>query len=314
MHAVLDWSDFRIFLAIVRERSLSAAARRLKIDQSTVGRRLLVLETSTGTRLFDRTPEGYALTAAGEAVLASVEEIESQAIAVERRLVGRDARIEGTVRLATSDSFATWFLVPHLARLRLRHPGIGIELVTGNRPVSLARREADLSLRLTRPEEPNLVARRIGQGAWAVYASKAYLARRGVPAPGATFEGHDILAFDDELAGTIGARWLKENTPQGRVVLTSNSLVSQGVALLAGLGITALPCLFGDTQPSLQRLSPGIIGHHDVWLVVHHDVRATARVRAVMNFLTALIKKEGPLISGTKSRRPGAPRPRSKRR
>jgi DNA-binding transcriptional LysR family regulator len=305
MHKCMEisWDDLRVFLAIARERTLSAAARRLRIDQSTVGRRLAALQAAGNARLFDRTPDGFVLTAAGEAVLPAAEQVEGAAIAVERKLIGEDTRPEGAVRLATSDSFAAWFLAPRLQDLGGRYPGIAVELVTGTQPVNLARREADLSLRFSKPAQPQVVARHLGKGAWALYGSAAYARRRGLPQAGRRLEGHEVIAFGDELRGTAGARWLAENGDRGRVVLRSDSLLVHAAAVAAGLGASPLPCLFGDLQPDLRRLLPGVVGHHDVWLVVHPDIRTSARVRAVIDFLTALLKKEAPLLEGRAERR-----------
>lgn len=295
---MLDWSDFRVFLAVARAGTLSGAARLLKVDQSTVSRRLSALEAAVGTRLFDRTPSGYFLSAAGEAARARVEELESQAIAVERQLLGQDASPTGPVRLAASDSFAAWFVLPRLPALHARHPGITLELVTGNQPVNLARREADISLRLTKPKEPNLIARRIARAAWAVYASSGYVARHGKPAPRGRLAGHLVVGYDPELRGTVGARWLAEHGNLGKVVLSCNSLLSQAAAVVAGVGVSALPCVFGDMAPELVRALPRPIGHHELWLVVHPDVRGSARVRAVMEFLTEVVTSETALLSG----------------
>jgi DNA-binding transcriptional LysR family regulator len=295
---VVEWSDFEVFLAVARAGTLSGAARLLKIDQSTVSRRLAALEASGGARLFDRTPAGYVLSAAGEAVRARVEDIEAHAIAIERLLLGQDSSPTGQVRLASSDSFAAWFLVPRLTGLCNRYPGITVELVTGNQAVNLARREADLSLRLTKPKEPNLIARRLGQAAWAVYASSAYLARHGKPSARGRLRGHRVIGFDPELHGTIGARWIAKHGNQGQLVLTCNSLVSQAAAVVAGVGVSALPCVFGDREPELRRVLPRPIGHHDLWLVVHPDVKGSARVRAVMDYLTELVSVEARLLRG----------------
>jgi DNA-binding transcriptional LysR family regulator len=292
------WDDLRVFLHLAREGTLSAAARTLGVDQSTVGRRLNALEDAAGTRLFDRSHGGYVLSAAGEAVLASAEQVEAQTLAIEQKLRGHDGADEGTVRLATSDSLATWFLVRHLPRLRERHPGIALELVTGNRPVDLGRREADISLRLTKPTQEQLVARRLGVAAWSVYAANSYVKQRGLPSLSKQFQGHDVIAFDTELAGTIGAKWMREHTAKASVVLTTNSLTCQAEAVLAGLGISALPCVFGDREPSVRRVLADTVGQHEVWLVVHPDVRASARVRAVLDYLTQLIRAEAPLLSG----------------
>lgn len=295
---MLDWDDFRVVLALARERTLSATARRLNVDQSTIGRRLAAVEAAANARLFDRSPDGYVLSAAGAAALPHLQAIEASALALEQQLVGRDARLEGRVRLATSDSFAAWFLVPRLRELQERHPGIAIELVTGNEPADLARSEADLSLRLSRPAQPNLIARRLGQAAWGLYAAESYVHARGVPELRHELQGHDLIGFGDELRGTVGAKWLRDHGARGRVVLRSSSLLALGSAVVAGLGVAPLPCLFGDSQPSLRRVLPALIGHHDVWLVVHPNVKDSARVRAVMEVLAELTTRESALLSG----------------
>jgi DNA-binding transcriptional LysR family regulator len=128
-----------------------------------------------------------------------------------------------------------------------------------------------------------------------------------VPEAGRGLEGHDVLAFGDELRGTAGAKWLGENGSAGRVVFVSNSLVSHASAVTAGLGVSPLPCVFGDVEPSLRRVLPGIIDHHDIWLVVHPDVRTSARVRVVMEYLTKLVRREAALLGGRRGR-PGGPR------
>lgn len=299
-----DWDDFRVLLAIARAGTLSAAARLLNVDQSTMSRRLAALEAASGSRLFDRTPSGYALTSAGEAVREHAEEIEARAIAIERQLAGRDARPDGAVRIAASDGFATWFLLPRLAELRETFPGIVVHLVAGNRPVSLSRREADVSVRLSKPTEPHLLARRVGKAAWALYGSAAYLERAGRPRLRTQLAEQRVIGFDEELRGTLGARWLAEHAAKAEVTLTTNSLVTQAAALKAGLGLCPLPCLFGDLEPGILRALPQTLGHHDVWLVVHPDVKGSARVRAVLDYLTRAIKADAALISGKLSGRP----------
>ena len=295
---MLDWDDFRVFLSVARAGTLSAAARLLHVDQSTMSRRLAALEAKAGARLFDRTPKGYLLTAAGEAVRSRVEELETQALAIERQLLGQDSQPMGEVRVAASDSFAAWFLVPRLAPFHARYPGIRVELVTGNQPVNLARREADISLRLSKPKEPNLIARRLGQAAWSVYASVSYLARHGKPSLRGRLRGQRVVGLDPELRGTVGARWLAKQGNAASVVLTCNSLLTQATAVVSGIGLSPLPCLFGDPEPSLERIVPRTIGHHDLWLVVHPDIRSNARVRAVMDYLSELVLSEAALLSG----------------
>lgn len=310
---MLAWDDLRVFLSVAREGTLSGAARKLRVDQSTVGRRLATLERAAGARLFERTPSGYVLTTAAESVLAAIQQIEAQTVAVERKLSGRDTRVEGRIRVATSDSFASWFLVRHLPRFTSAHPGLLIELVTGNQPADLSRREADVSLRLQKPTQPHLIARRLLSAGWALYASASYVGDRGKPSLRAHCAGHDVIGFDPELAGTIGAKWLSTHATRARVVLTTNSLTCHAQAVLSGLGVSPLPCVFGDGEPSLVRVAPGLIGHHDLWLVVHPDLRESARVRAVLDFLTSLVRAEAALISGASPQKPPR-KPRASRR
>jgi DNA-binding transcriptional LysR family regulator len=303
---MLDWDDFRVFLSVARAGTLSGAARVLQVNQSTMSRRLAALEASAGARLFDRTPDGYLLTAAGEAVRGHVEDLESKALGIERQLLGHDARPSGPVRLALSDSFASWFLVPRLHGLLASYPGISLELVAGNPAVNLARREADISLRLSKPQEPNLIARRLGEAAWAVYGSSAYLARHAKPSVRKRLRGQQLIALDSELRGTVGARWLAAHGSHAEISLTCNTLIAQAAAVVAGLGISPMPCLFGDQQAGLVRALPRSIGAHAIWLVVHPDVRSSARVRAVMDYLTELVTSHASLLSGTADRKTGA--------
>jgi DNA-binding transcriptional LysR family regulator len=290
------WSDYRYFLAVAKAGSLSAAARRIRVDQSTVGRRLAALEAQVGARLFDHTPEGYVLTAAGQGVLADVEELESGFLAVERRLAGGDGRIEGVVRLATTESFASAFLIDHFGRLRSRHPGLSIELLTGNRPVDLARREADLAVRLgAAPKQPNLIVRQIGAVGFALYAAPSYLARRGRPSLRGGLRGHEIVCYGSDLAAAPIARWMVEHAHEAELALRADSLASVHRAVAAGLGLGVLPCLLGQ---GLERISPAVLGRSPIWTVVHEDLVRNARVRAVLLFLSELTRQERRALAG----------------
>jgi DNA-binding transcriptional LysR family regulator len=295
---VIDWDDCRVFLAVARAGTLSAAARRLGVDQSTVGRRLSALEEATSARLFDRTPEGFLLTASGEAMLQDAEGIEASVDRIERRLMGQDARPEGVVRLATSDSLAAWFLIPRLPAFHARQPKVEIELVTGTPAVDLARREADISLRLSKPAQPNLIARCVGSAEWAVYGSKAYFKSNGRPIVGEELGAHTVVGFDEQLKSTLGARWLAANAARSPVALRSNSLLTIAAGVVAGLGLSPLPCLFGECEPALDRAFDATIGAHEIWLVVHPDVRTSARVRAVIDFLCEVVNAEVALLTG----------------
>lgn len=172
---MLDWDDLRFFLAIARHGSLSAAARDLRVAQSTAGRRLAALEATLGVRLLNRTPEGYVPTLAGQDVRRQAERLEAEALALQRNVGGRDTRLAGLVRVTCAEAVASHILAPCFAALHRRHPDIMIELLPGTRELSLSRREADISVQLARPDQHDLVVRRLGRLAFGVYASRPTL-------------------------------------------------------------------------------------------------------------------------------------------
>ena len=161
---MLDWDDLRFFLAIFRHGSLSGAAKTLHVAQSTVGRRLASLEMSLGVRLLNRTPEGYVPTLAGQEVRIQAELVEAETLALQLRVGGRDARLQGLVRVTCAEAVASHIVAPCLASIHHRHPDIMIELIPNTRELSLSMREADISIRLRPAEQHDLVVRRIGSG------------------------------------------------------------------------------------------------------------------------------------------------------
>ncbi|WNG54500.1 LysR family transcriptional regulator [Archangium gephyra] len=307
LQGVPDWNDLRYFLAIAREGTLASAARSLEVDASTVGRRLAALEEELGSKLFDRTPSGLVLTDAGRGIHSAVEEMEAAALAVERRASGEDARLEGVVRITLTEAFAVDIVLPRFATFRERHPGIEVQFLTDYGALDLARREADIAIRLTRPQGDTLVARKVGEIAIAPYASESYLERRGAPDPARGFVGHDVIGYADAAAKWPEACWLAEAAPGARVAVRCNSLLSVVTATAAGMGVGVMPCLCGDREPGLRRVAPLVASlRRDIWLVVHPDLQHNARVRATLHFLTELIQRERPLLSGE-----GRPAPRS---
>ena len=178
---MIDWNDLRYFLAIARGGTLSRASRLLGINATTVGRRLAALEEQVQARLFDRTPDGYVLTPSGRDLLPRAERMESEAIALDRDVIGADQRASGSVRLTATEMLATRFIMPHLPRFHALHPEITLELECTTRFVSLARREADIALRLSRPREDNVVGRRLASVPLSLYAAPRYLDERGTP-------------------------------------------------------------------------------------------------------------------------------------
>ena len=293
--AMFDWSDLRIFLTVARKGSFTAAARELRMDQTTVGRRVSALETSLGSKLFRRGRDGLALSAAGREVLALGRPMEDAAHALSLGLDARDHAPAGTVRMTTVESFAGRFLAERIAGLRRAYPEISIELSASNQMLSLTRREADLAIRLARPEQPGLVAKKIGTIGYGLYASRAYLKTH----PGTDLEEHDVLGYDEELDAIPEAKWLAARRHRP-FVLRSNSLATLETAAASGAGVTVLPCYVASTRKELVRmLGPEPVVTRDLWLVIHAELADQARVRAVADYVTKEVHRERALLAGT---------------
>ncbi len=283
----MSWDDVHYFLEVQRRGSLSAAARALAVDQTTVGRRLRALERDVGARLLRTTAAGASLTDAGRAILADAEQMERTMDALRRKAHGLATQIEGVVTIATTEALASSFLIPRLAVLRLHHPRIDFVITASNRPVDLARGEADLALRLIRPSESELIARKVGHVDLAVFASASYLATRGVPAGGDGLADHDVLGYHGELASGTEARWLSTHARRARVVLRVNSVIHLHAAAVAGLGIAVLPLWLGISEPALRRLDLAAPEGRGVWVVFHDDARANVRIKTIVDDLIA---------------------------
>lgn len=288
---MLDWNDLRYFLAVHRAGTLRRAAARLRINATTVGRRLTALEEQMGARLFDRTPEGYVVTMAGRELLPHAERMETEALSLERSLLGRDQRSDGVVRVSATEMLATRFLAPHLGRLCRKHPGLEVHLTCTNRNVSLSRREAEIALRLARPEEENLVVRRLTEITLALYASPAYLASHGAPeAPDRSLAGHRLALFADVPPFAQENAWLAPRTEGAQVALRSDSVSALYSAAVGGVGIALLPRNVADHDASLVRIETASSPPpREIWQAVHRDVVASARVRVVVEFLAKVL-------------------------
>jgi DNA-binding transcriptional LysR family regulator len=284
--AMAEWGDLRYFLELSRSGTLAAAARKLRVDYTTVGRRLAALEQDLGAKLFERTPEGLILTEAGESIRAAAEEMEQAALLVEQRALGADRKLAGAVRVATTEMLGQVVVLPAVRALHEIHPQIRVDLATGAHRLDLARREADVALRYLRPESGDLVSRRVARVAEAAYASKGYLASHPRPAPGSGLAGHDVVML--EARALRANRIAGEDPVNARIVLRTNNSLALQRAVGLGIGIGALPCYIGDADRELRRVFPDApVELDDLWLVVHADLTRTSRVRAVIDALEA---------------------------
>ena len=280
----MDWDNIRYFLAVYRQQSLRAAARHLRVDQATVGRRLSALERQLGARFFVRTPSGYLPTPAAELLITRAERIEDEARGMARSAQGLDQRLTGQVRVATNEGLAGVIVIPAIARVHEQHPDIRVILLTARSFVDVARDEADIALRTRRPTSSGLIARRIGSLSARLYASGEYLERRGRPRKGEAFKGHDLITpFPLPAAPII---WCGEPTNEGRIAVEGNSMLSRIESASRGLGIALLLDGIVTPERKLQVIWPERKQSLDIWLVVHADVQRTARVRVVLDAIS----------------------------
>ncbi len=294
----MDWEDLRSLLAIAREGTLSAAARRLGVQQSTMGRRLAALEVAAGVRLFERTPRGLHLTADGAAARNEVQRMEDAALAAERAVSGRDVRLEGLVRLTTVSDFLPSVLMPALADIAKRYPGILVELIADDRTFSLAAREADIAVRLARPRGQSLRGRRIGELSFGLYASLEYLAAHDAPTlSGHQGEGHRIILSRDETGVYAEIDALAAMAPKAAVALRTDGRANQFAAAQAGLGIAVLAHHVVVGSGLIQLEAPPF-PTREIWLVRHKDTRHVPRISAVAEVLVAKMHSAARFLAG----------------
>jgi DNA-binding transcriptional LysR family regulator len=288
----MDWDDLRFYLAVIRHKSLAGAAKQLHVTQSTVGRRLASLETRLGVRLVHRTDEGYVPTLAGEAIRQHVERVEAEMHSVERAVGGLDTRLAGTVRVASTALLAGHVLAPCAAALYTRYPEISLELIANSAAPDLARREADVSVQLSRCEQGGMVVRRVGTLAFGLYASLAYLSRHGDPDPDAGCAGHHLVTMVDERELPAQAEWLAEVTGRAQVLLRTNSRETLLWSALHAGGLALLPCFRGDQEPALRRVETvPSAPNAEVWLVVHEEMRHVPRIRAALDCVAETFRR-----------------------
>ncbi len=305
----MEWTDLRFFLAAVRGGNLSAAARELGVNYTTVGRRLYALQHGLGATLIQRTPDGLTLTRAGQSVKELCEKIETTALEIERRAAGQDRELGGTVRLTATETLASRFLIPAMAALRKRHPELEIELISDFRLLDLSRQQADLAMRNARPADPRLVCRRVGGFAITLYASRAYLSARGRPRRGGGLAGHDLVSWT-YLLPAVRSQFLGESVSDARIVFRSNSTLALVHAVAEGFGIGFIPCYLADEDPRLVRLWPDISPHmQKLWLIHHEDLRRTARIKLVSDAIAAALHREASVLRAESPRRNARSRP-----
>ncbi|MHC8493168.1 LysR family transcriptional regulator [Thalassospira sp. SM2505] len=282
---MMNWSDVEIFLAIAREGTLGAAARRLAMTQPTMGRRIKKLEDSLGCRLFQRTPDGFILTDEGSVILGHAERMEEEAFALQRELTGAEKSLDGSLRVSSSDWFGWHVLSPLIGEFCRSYPNVSVELLTDARLLSLPRREADIVFRITPFTEPDVISRRILTVEYGVYVQDGH----NVDRP----EVMNVITMDDAFSDMPDARWLKSMFPNSHIAGRSNSRDVQARLCQEGVGAAVLPRLLARSYSGLVELPlaerpPS----RTTWVGYHRDMRRSRRLRAFLEMALARLGKE----------------------
>lgn len=299
------WDDYRVFLAVARTGTLSQAAQQLGISQPTAGRRIAALERALDARLFERAGRQMALTAAGVSVQHEAEIMERAAASVGLRTLGIDRRPAGTVRLSVTEGLGSAWITPRLAPLLERYPGLKLEIATDRIAANLSKREADIAVRFFRPAQSDLLIRRFGDLRYGLFAARAYLKACGTPRAPADLAAHRLIGFEDEMRDWPEMAFLYRHGLAERFVYRSNSAIAQLAAAEAGLGIAPLPVYLAAPRPALARvMEPVYLPGRQIWLAVHKDIRRTARVAVLWDFLAEILTMLGRAEGTAAPRRP----------
>jgi DNA-binding transcriptional LysR family regulator len=304
MMRLVDWDDLRFFLAVARTGNHAQAANSLRVERSTVGRRIASLEAAIGARLLRRTREGHVLTEAGEAILAQVERIEAETLELVSAARGQDSRLEGTVRVMAPDFVANRLLVPAFSALSLRYPKISIEMIENRDPANFSPKEGDISIRPLRFEQESLIVRSLGSLSFGLYVSESYIEKHGMPRFDDACEGHRLILGRDVMASPIDPAWLQDMTGRATVALKAASFETLLGAVASGYGIGALPhfAAEGIYGPRLVRLNPDKEAPAvELWMGMHRETRNVARVRKVIDAVTEAIAGGGRALKPLKT-------------
>jgi DNA-binding transcriptional LysR family regulator len=286
LHTGFDWHLIRSFLAALDAGSLLGAARKLNTSQPTLGRHIAELESQLGLVLFERTGRGLIATAAALQLADSARAMEAGALQLARSVSGSQSRLSGTVRITASQPVACYVMPPILAAMRRELPDIQVELEASNTVSNLLRREADIALRMVRPEQATLVAKKIGSVCVGVYASIDYLVRRGTPLKPTDLLAHDLIGYDKIEDILRGFRGFGYPVSREAFALRSDDLIVQWQAVRAGLGLGFLADYMVRADPGVQRVLPAMqLPELPMWLTVHREIRTSPRIRAVFDFL-----------------------------
>jgi DNA-binding transcriptional LysR family regulator len=299
-----DWDDVRFFLAVAKTGSFSAAATQLNTKQTTVGRRIQALERRLGAKLFDRHRHGMEVTPAARGVLVQAESMLSNATSIERHLAGLDREMAGIVRIAATEGIAANWLVGRLGQLRSAHPDIVVQVIASDQVLDLATRQADLAIRFFRPTSNQLVAARVGQVNFSIFAAPSYVDRYGLPQRIDDLRDHHIV--DHTTLHNLAAMkpWSEIVERSTSVVLRTNSSYAAVEAVKVGYGLSVFPDYVAKSANLLAApIDLKIV--RDIWLVSHEETNKGARIRTVIDYVREQFRQDEREWFSTQAR--GAP-------
>lgn len=285
----MDWDDLKIFLAIARRGSVRGAADELKVNQSTVSRRIAAFEKKIDTILFEKLPSGYVITEAGEKILGNVEHIEDQVFSIDRNLYSQKDELTGSLKVAMAVPLASNMLMPDISRFTKKYPNIRLDLAISASPTNLSKRETDVAIRVIKIGDsppPYLVGRKVVTYATAAYVARSRTSKKNVW----------IGNSEDEK----NPQWLKESVlPKVKIGHSIDNLITAMEAVKAGMGMAILPCCFADLQEDLVRVpSAKVIPGREIWILTHIDLKNTPRVRVFLDFIREVFEQKRELLEG----------------
>ena len=297
---MFEWNDLRYFLAVARHGSTVAAAKALKLSQSTVQRRLTELEHRIGRPLVKRSPTGYSLTQFGREMLPYAERVEHAVQAMEQHRGTIERGEVGVIRITCPEPIMVRITQSALLdRFHARYPGLRVEFVMSDKYLDLSKGDADVALRSGDTDDEVLVGRKIADSIWAVYASRKYIARRGKPDRVEDLDHHAIVGLDQSMANHRATTWLREIAPNAEIAARSNSVLGLVSAAKSGIGLAPLPTALGDAEADLVRVLGPIPELNRSWrLLTHPDLRQTPRVSAFFDFVNDELASFRSILTG----------------
>lgn len=292
----LDWNDYQAFILVAQSGQISKAAKKMRVDATTVGRRIRRLEARIGTTLFEQTREGQALTEAGEKLLNSIEIMASAAEAgLQEQRTSKGP--SGQLRISVAEGFGSWFLTRHVNEFAQSYPNIRLDLVASSGFLSPSKREADIAVVLSRPRAGHVIAQKLATYALQLYASKSYIETRRQPQHLEELNTqHELVSYIPDLLYAPELNYLDEVQPGLTPRIRSSSINAQHQLVAAGVGIGVLPCFIGDADNNLNVVLPDVKIERHFWLVTHKDNRTLERVKAGKDWLLKITRQKAKLL------------------